>query len=172
MKNRARLALREANILDMEALARVHADVWVSVLDRINPGMSDDDARSLTNPAATDVGANTYERSLRHFTDVFAGKIPATVWLAITDGQLVGFAEAEAKGPYEVRFLEVSLLYVLPQFQGQGVGSALLQRAIGDAPALVWARHGLPRRLYEKPGFVADGEASEFIGFEIVRLVR
>ena len=175
MENQLRMAIREANVQDVNGLARVHADVWASVFDGIATGMSDDDASSpigSISPATADFVAGTYDRSLRHFTDVFAGKIPATVWLAIVDGQLAGFAEAEAKGPHEVRFLEVSLLYVLPEFHGRGVGSALLQRAIGDAPAYVWTRSGLPQQFYEKHGFVADGTQSELAGMKTVRLIR
>ena len=133
----------------------------------------DDDAAVAPATSATaEFVAGTYRRSLRHLTDVFAGKVPATGWLAVVDGQLVGFAEAEAKGPHEVRFLKVSLLYVLPEFQGRGVGSALLQRAIGDAPAYVWTRPGLSQQFYEKHGFVADGEVSELAGMTVVRLLR
>ena len=91
MENQLRMAIREANVQDVNVLARVHADVWASVFDGIATGMSDDDASSpigSISPATADFVAGTYDRSLRHFTDVFAGKIPATVWLAIVDGQL------------------------------------------------------------------------------------
>lgn len=173
------MAIREANVLDAEVLAQVHADVWASVFNGTTddttsgvPNSLNDDAVALRSPATAEFVAGTYDRSLRHLTDVFAGKVPATVWLAIVDGQLVGFAEAEAKGPHEVRFLEVSLLYVLPEFHGRGVGSALLQRAIGDAPAYVWTRPGLSQQFYEKHGFVTDGEVSELAGMTVVRLLR
>ncbi len=133
---------------------------------------SPDDAVAIRSPATAEFVAGIYRRSLRHLTEVFSGKVPATVWLAVVGGQLVGFAEAEAKGPHEVRFLEVSLLYVLPEFHGRGVGSALLQRAIGDAPAYVWTRPGLSQQFYEKHGFVADGEGFELASMKVVRLVR
>ncbi len=179
MGNQLRVAIREANVLDAEVLAQVHADVWASVFNgttddttNVVPTSMIDDAVALCSPATAEFVAGTYDRSLRHLTEVFSGKVPATVWLAVVDGQLVGFAEAEAKGPHEVRFLEVSLLYVLPEFQGRGVGSALLQRAIGDAPAYVWTRPGAPQRFYEKHGFAADGEESELAGMKVIRLIR
>ena len=49
-----------------------------------------------------------------------------------------GFALAEATGPGELRPLRLAALYVLEEWHGQGLGRALLEHALGDAPAYLW----------------------------------
>ena len=71
------------------------------------------------------------------------------VWVAIEDGDLVGF----------VGFGDGSLrhLWVLPRSQGQGVGTALLSVATDRCPAglqlSVYQQKVGARRLYERHGF-------------------
>lgn len=85
---------------------------------------------------------------------------------------LLGFCECEAKGPHDVRSLELAMLYVNPEATGQGIGTKLLQRAIGDAPAFTWTRPGDSQRFYERHGFATDGATGTFGGMPVVRLVR
>ena len=78
-------------------------------------------------------------------------------------------------------YLHVMRLYVLPAFQGQGVGVALLnwllaRQRIGIAVRLevVAANHGA-LRFYDREGFVDIGGGREIIGgvpFDIRRLER
>ena len=81
------------------------------------------------------------------------------VWGAI-DEAVIGF----------IAFREgwIDQLYVLPQWQGHGVGQALVQVAKTAWPRLqLWTfqRNALARRFYEKQGFVvvmeSDGSRNE-----------
>src|SRR5690606_26315063 len=64
----------------------------------------------------------------------------STTWVGTVreTGELGGFSRAEATGTGEVRPLLLSGLYVLARWYGQGLGQALLEHAIGDAPAYLW----------------------------------
>lgn len=50
-------------------------------------------------------------------------------------------------------------LYVLAEAQGSGVADALLQRAVGDGPCLLWVLtgNGRARAFYSRQGFAAVG---------------
>ena len=68
-------------------------------------------------------------------------------------------------------------LYVLDAYHGMGVGQALLDAAIGDRPALVWALGGSPTRalaFYRRNGFEPDGTEVPFQHWNVpaIRLVR
>ena len=158
MSENLKIVLREANILDVDRLVALHKTAWVAAY-------SDDiDSAALV----------TQDRESRaHFGEVFSGNSSATVWVAEEPAaKALGFCECEAKGPHEIRSLEVTMLYVNPTFTGRGIGSALLQRAIGDAPAYVWTRPGDSQWFYEHHGFGADGETGIFAGMRVIRMVR
>ena len=83
-----------------------------------------------------------------------------TIWGAELAGRLVGVIA------YREDWVEQ--LYVLPQAQGQGVGSSLLEMAKADQPQLsLWTfqRNTQARQFYEARGFVpvkeTDGAGSE-----------
>ena len=85
---------------------------------------------------------------------------PMRSFVAEVDGEVVGFALAgparEVESPREI---ELHAIYVLSDFYGSGLGVALLDAAISDAPAFLWIAAGNARALsfYRKHGFVLDG---------------
>lgn len=106
------------------------------------------------------------------------GGTRSTIWIAERDGDAVGFAVArpprDADAP---RDLELGLIYVLEEAQGSRAGQALLDAAIGDAPAMLWVAEDNPRAhaFYRRNGFRADGARKvehEWEGLVAVRLVR
>jgi len=91
-----------------------------------------------------------------------SGKLMAedAVWVAEVDGAVVGY----------VGFRDdwIDHLYIHPDRQGQGIGPALLARAMADGrPKQLWAfqQNTRARRFYEARGFRAveftDGEGNE-----------
>ncbi|MFC4555957.1 GNAT family N-acetyltransferase [Georgenia faecalis] len=101
----------------------------------------------------------------------------ASTWVATRAGELLGFAVAEAVGPGDVRPLRLRALYVLAQEHGTGLGQALLDTAVGDAPCFLWVAEENPRAhaFYRRNGFEPDGAreiAERWGGVAGVRLVR
>lgn len=82
------------------------------------------------------------------------------IWVAEVDGEIVGWANTGAGRDADApRDLELEGLYVLDANHGTGVGQALLEAAIGDRPAYLWALADNPRAhaFYRRNGFVPDG---------------
>jgi ribosomal protein S18 acetylase RimI-like enzyme len=101
---------------------------------------------------------------------------PSRVHVAEVDGELVGFS-AVRRPDHGPRDLELAMLYLLAAHHGSGLGQALLDAAIGDAPAFVWVAEDNPRAraFYARNGFRPDGERSVVEAWEQmaeVRLVR
>ena len=86
------------------------------------------------------------------------------VWLAQRQDEVVGFAAATAD--------EVDGLYVLPQEEGAGVGTALLE-ALGPVHQLwVLEDNHSARRWYERRGWRSSGERQPAYGVWELRYVR
>lgn len=87
--------------------------------------------------------------------------LPANeVWVADVDGQVAGYLGFDADW--------INHLYVLPDFQGQGIGPKLLAKALADRrPRRLWTfqENARARRFYETRGFVlvdlTDGAGNE-----------
>lgn len=77
------------------------------------------------------------------------------------DGDLVGLGAA-GQGNDEDRpcDTELFMLYTLERIHGRGVGQALVDALIGDAPAYLWVLDDNPRAqaFYRRNGFVPDGK--------------
>jgi GNAT superfamily N-acetyltransferase len=97
------------------------------------------------------------------------------VWVAETEGGIVGFASA---GPSRTEdgFGELYAMYVLPEAWGSGAGPALMAAVKdwlageGYTTAMLWVLADNPRarRFYEREGWRVDGERVDTIrGAEI-----
>jgi GNAT superfamily N-acetyltransferase len=101
---------------------------------------------------------HTPEEDLAFIRDVVFPK--CRVLAASVDGEIVGFCA----------FREgwIDHLYILPEYQGRGIGSALLTRAKEEFPHFqLWTfqRNNRVRHFYEARGFVlaelTDGQGNE-----------
>ena len=81
--------------------------------------------------------------------------------LAVVEGEIVGHLGLEV-APYGVAQLG---MYVAAEWRGRGVGSALVQAAVGTARLMgahkvslqVWPHNQAARRLYHRHGFAEEG---------------
>ena len=91
--------------------------------------------------------AYTHEQNLRQFVEVIARE--CEIWLALREGAIVGLLA--------LRGDRIDQLYVEPQAQRTGVGSALLNRAkelVPEGLALFTHQRNLnARAFYESQGF-------------------
>ena len=104
------------------------------------------------------------DRWLERLADAGAGN----AWVAVADGEVVGFAVARPS-PTPDEPGEVTGLYTLPSVWGLGAGRALLGRALealaahGCHEAVLWTeeRNTRPRAFYEAAGWRPDGARRE-----------
>ena len=139
----ADVVIRRAWPDDVPGIARVHWDSHQTTY--IDSGRVE---REL-------IEAWTFEQRVERWTRAVAiavrdiepdeGDVPSDVWVAIDGERIIGWAESgRPRAADAPRDLELHGLYVLDEYHGTGVGQALLDAAIGDRPALVWALGGAP----------------------------
>ena len=142
------ITIRPANVRDAAAIARVRIDSWRATYRGIIPdaylaGMSEDES------------AAGWERILG------AGPNTASVFVAESDGEVIGFAAGNMlREPRYDLDAELSAVYLRPAFQRAGIGRRLVQevaraqRAHGATGLIVWviARNKIGRAFYESLG--------------------
>ncbi len=157
------LTVRPADVQDAPAIAVVHVQAWREAYAHLLP------ADFL---AALDVDA----RAAR-WRDIVA-EPGVDVVVAERDGVLVGWASAGPGRGETPRDRELEGIYVLAAHHGSGAGQALLDAAVGTAPAFLWVADGNPRAeaFYRRNGFERDGTVKhEPIGpqgLDAARMVR
>ncbi|WP_150307821.1 GNAT family N-acetyltransferase [Planctomonas psychrotolerans] len=100
---------------------------------------------------------------------------PNRSFLAEVDGRIVGFALAgESREDEAPRETQLHAMYLLSDYYGTGIGVALLDAAISDAPAFLWVAADNHRALsfYRKHGFVVDGITKTEPAWEDLRALR
>lgn len=100
-------------------------------------------------------------------------------WVAEVGREIIGFAAGGIPISKDApRATQLYSIYLLEAHKGTGAGQALLDAAIGDAPAFLWVAEDNPRAraFYARNGFRPDGATTldDFAGEPIseVRLVR
>ena len=94
-------------------------------------------------------------------------------------GEIVGFADAGPGRDHDrPPGLELYALYTMARAYGSGLGSAMLNAALGSSSAYLWVLEDNPRAraFYAKHGFRADGQRKllppEWSDLPEIRLVR
>ncbi|GAA1126050.1 GNAT family N-acetyltransferase [Citricoccus alkalitolerans] len=145
-----RYYVRDAAPADLEAVLSMKARAWREAYGHL---------RDESFFAAAEA---TLDRQAEHWRGLMAkGQV---LWMAEdTRGRCVGLAAA---GPVQdppdadLPQTQLSALYVLAEAQGSGVADALLERAIGDSPCLLWVVEDNARAqsFYRRHGFAAVGD--------------
>ena len=142
------MIIRDAEIGDAEAIARVHVDTWRSAY----PGIIPDDVLD---------GLSYSEREARHRARLSDAKTQTFTLVAEDDrGQVVGFALGGPERPGGSGCDgELYAIYVLANHQRKGVGGQLAAAVVarlaqgGARSMLVWVLADSPwRRFYERLG--------------------
>ncbi|BCW38821.1 N-acetyltransferase [Arthrobacter sp. StoSoilB3] len=140
--------LRPATVDDARAMAVMHLQSWRESYGRLLP-----DEFFAKQEAGLPQRIDKYEESIA------AGH--ARMLAFGPDGDLVGLGAA-GQGNDEDRpcDTELFMLYTLERIHGRGVGQALVDALIGDAPAYLWVLDDNPRAqaFYRRNGFVPDGK--------------
>ncbi len=151
------IRLRPAAPADARAIARIHVETWRTTY----PGM-------LPDKALIDMTVDNKARSWRHAL-AQPGAAGAILLAEMPGDGAIGFASAGNNRHANLPFAgEVQTLYVLPDWQNQGIGRQLLNgcfaalRGRGLASAVVWVLADNPARFfYERMGGRRAGERDE-----------
>jgi GNAT superfamily N-acetyltransferase len=156
--------VRKAGIADALAIAEVHVLAWQQTYRHL----VDSEELDALDPAVRAV--RWCEILSSHDEDA---------WVAVMAGKVVAWITTSVRDPERhPRDRELNGIYALAGVHGSGVGQALLDTALGDAPAFLWTAAHNPRAhaFYLRNGFVADGsrDVHPLLGtpVDIVRLVR
>jgi GNAT superfamily N-acetyltransferase len=146
------VSVRRAVAGDGTAIARVHVAAWRWAYRDVMPP---DVLESLSE-----------DRRATFWTAAIESMSRETVWVAESDGAVVGFASA---GPardddLDPETVELLTLYILEEHLGSGVGSVLIDavedswRAEERTRAVLWvaADNSLGRSFYERKGWLPD----------------
>jgi ribosomal protein S18 acetylase RimI-like enzyme len=149
--------IRAAAVEDAVAVARFQTDAWNSAYKDLVP------AEYLARMTVVTR------------TERWGGRIRAgdrSIFLAENDGQIEGvvsFGEG-------VEGLELMSLYIAASIRSSGLGSRLLDLAVGDRAAILWVFRDNPRAIafYRRHRFELDGAESidEDTGMTLVRMSR
>jgi GNAT superfamily N-acetyltransferase len=140
----ASLRIRRATTADARGIARVHVRAWRESYTHVFSSY-------LLEGLSVSGRADRWTRILARGTEV---------WVAETDGRIVGWASAgQSREPDAPVPLELQGIYVLRDHYGTGAGQRLLDAALGDSPAFLWVLGDNPRAqaFYRRNGFTPDG---------------
>ncbi|MEO6114970.1 MAG: GNAT family N-acetyltransferase [Pseudolysinimonas sp.] len=140
--------IRRAVAEDAAGIARVHIQAWRETYTRmVEPGELDELSE---------------ERRAERWRQIMEGGVQ--VWVASNADQVVGFASSSPGADDAPRPVSLEAIYLLADQHGSGAGQALLDAALGDAPAYLFVAADNPRatRFYERNGFKFDGESEQY----------
>lgn len=156
--------LRIATLEDAEAIARIHVDTWRSTY----AGML---ANDLLVGMSLEKQTRMWQRMLRGGETVFVAEDPRH--------GIIGFGSYGPSRSKRGEFTgEVFTLYLLPDFQGLGIGQGLLREMFGalaregHETALIWVLAVNPTRFfYEAMGGKPVAARDTRMGGKVVREV-
>lgn len=163
--------VRNAELRDASAIARVHLEAWRETYTGIVPDSM--------------LADEVYDSRLQLWTRILSmDPVPGQNVVAESGDQIVGFASAgEPFGPDAehghafARSWHLYSIYLLASHHGSKLGQTMLDAVVGDRPTQLWVLQGNNRaiRFYERNGFAADGATDadpRAPGLVEVRMVR
>lgn len=164
-----RWTVRHAGLDDAAGIETVRIATWKACF------------RGIVSDAFLDSLTVTPPR-IQRYRKVVQGAQRAALVVACSGPEIIGMGVAEPASDQQMDadVGEVRALYVLPGWQGRGVGRALLEnltdalRARGYRAAVLWTLRDLPptRRFYEANGWTFDGTEDTHDWHGPVHLVR
>ena len=165
------ILVRRATVADAEAAAHCHASCWQEAYDGLV------DPAKLAE-ATRDVARRTerWQADLEDGAERWVALHPDGDTAPVTD-RVVGFsAPGISRDPDAPYPLELYAIYVRKAWWGHGLGTRLLEVAIGNQPASVWLFESnvRARDFYTRHGFRPDGARKDEprFGETEIRMVR
>jgi L-amino acid N-acyltransferase YncA len=157
------ILIRPGNSGDADGIARVHVDTWRETYQDILP------PRVLS--------AQTYARRLALWRQTLSRDAGRLVLVAEAGRQIVGFATSGRNRNAAIPFTaEMYTLYILSDWQGEGIGQELFKRsarqlaAEGHKNLITWVLADNPSvGFYEWLGGIPVAERDERFGMAVLR---
>lgn len=139
------MKIRKATLSDAGGIARVHVDSWIATYKNIVPD-------TYLNQLTYNVREQLWNENLKADNNYVAEN---------ENGEIIGFADGgkERLEKYVAFKGELYSIYILPNYQGQGLGSLLIERVVNDLKGkginslLIWVlEDNRSRGFYEKLG--------------------
>lgn len=147
------IEILEATLKDAEEIIKVQQVVWLDTYPNKEIGITYKDVEEQTKQFNTERLIKKLSDPGRHY------------WIAKTEGNIIGILTV-SKGE-EINTLQA--LYILPEFQGKGVGSKLIKNGLewlGTKKNVVLGVASYNKNaieFYKKFGFVENGERHDEI---------
>lgn len=146
--------IRSAESSDSEAIARVHTSSWQSAYRGLLPDEWLDALR--------------WEDRRKRWDSILSGANQTKVFVALNNqDEILGFASIGPSRDEDIdqeRVHELYAIYLVPQYWGKGIGTALLHAVMREVPKTaqrleLWVLEDnvRGRRFYESQGFMLDG---------------
>lgn len=161
------MKIREATIDDIDGIAYVHAQSWKTTYQGI---LSDEFLDQIT-----------MEGRRKLWIRNFASPNKDEVMYVAEDeaGQIIGFANGGARKEVDKYDSELYALYILKEFQGQGIGKLLIRRVVKDliekqySSFMTWVLAGNPAiKFYYRVGGECVARKEITIGSELLEEVK
>lgn len=138
------MKIRKATLADAKGIARVHVDSWIATYRNIVPD--------------TYLDQLSYEAREQLWTENL--KAENNFVAENDDREIIGFADGgkERTGKYAKLQGELYSIYILPEYQGKGIGRSLMKRVVqhlkanGQNSMLVWVLEENPRATSSNEG--------------------
>lgn len=149
------MLIRPATLDDAPAIAHVHVRAWQTAYRGVLPD-------TFLDGLSVDARRDVWQAAL-------AKDAPGEfIFVAEVDEKMVGFVSGGPERKHDPDFTgELYAIYLLHEFRGQGIGSALFKTAVGRLLDLgldsmkVWVLRDNPHRVfYERRGGVLVGQAT------------
>lgn len=139
------MKIRKAVLADAKGIARVHVDSWIATYRNIVPDI-------YLDQLSYDAREQLWNGNLKADNNFVAEN---------DEGEIIGFADGgkERTGKYAALQGELYSIYILPKYQGKGIGRSLVKRVVehlkenGYHSMLIWVlEENHSRGFYEKMG--------------------
>lgn len=160
--------IRSATLADLESVAHVFVDSWKSTYEGLMPASF---LEGMSYVAALDIFTHSFQ-SKDHSYSVYVAES--------SEGRIVGFADCGLERSHPEKGIgELYGLYILKEFQRQGIGERLFQTVLkslaekGMKSMVLWVLDKSPyRKFYEKAGGkLQEGIKQLVLSGQAIRLV-
>ena len=150
-----KILIRKSNPDDVFGIRRVIRDTWLETYPNKKEGITLNDIRSKFKDDSTPEGIKKIEEKKKKYEDK-----NTNIWVAEEYGKIIGFCNAANEGEKN----RVRVIYILPTFQGRGIGSLLIEKALSwlgndkDVFVNVASYNKQAIGFYKKYGFIETGK--------------